>query len=69
MVKVYRYIPSVSIIDISYTLDGASHSVGWRKLKPDRRRDMAWGMIICVFCVAEIDKVDSKSCFMQLKRI
>ena len=25
-------------IDISYTLDGASHTVGRRKLKPGRRR-------------------------------
>ena len=28
----------VVTIDISYTLDGASHTVGRRKLKPDRRR-------------------------------
>ena len=27
-----------STTDISYTLDGASHTVGRRKLKPDRRR-------------------------------
>ena len=24
-------------------------------------------IIICVFCIAEMDKVDNKSCFMQLK--
>ena len=30
--------PWVCPIDISYTLDGASHTVGRRKLKPDRRR-------------------------------
>ena len=28
----------MGIIDISYTLDGASHTVGRRKLKPERRR-------------------------------
>ena len=31
-----RHLP-VQTIDISYTLDGASHTVGRRKMKPDRR--------------------------------
>ena len=29
--------------------------------------ELTRSMIICVFCIAEIDKVDNKSCFMQLK--
>ena len=53
-------------IDISYTLDGASHSVGRRRLKPD---ELTRSVIICVFCIAEMDKVDNKSSFMQLKSI
>ena len=60
-------------IDISYTLDWASHIVGRRKLKPDRRRwsfpQLTRSMIICVLCIAEMDKVDNKSCFIQLKSI
>ena len=54
----------------SYTLDGASHTVGRRKLKPDRRRwSLTRSMIICVFCIAVTDKVDNKFSFMQLKSI
>ena len=34
----YKTGLSDSAIDISYTLDSASHIVGRRKLKPDRRR-------------------------------
>ena len=60
-----------TLIDISCTLDGASHTpVGRRKLKPDRRRwSFPRSMIIWVFCIAEMDKVDNKSSFMQLKSI
>ena len=48
--------PCVHAIDISYTLDGALHAVGRRKLKPDRRRwSLTRSMIICVFCIAEVD--------------
>ena len=31
--------------------------------------ELTRSMIICVFCIAEMDKVDNKSCFMQLKSI
>ena len=31
--------------------------------------ELIWSMIICVFCIAEMDKVDSKPSFMQLKSI
>ena len=31
--------------------------------------ELAQNMIICVFCIAEIDKVDNKSFFMKLKSI
>ena len=30
-------------------------------------RELTRSMIICVFCIAKMDKVVSKSCFMQLK--
>ena len=60
-------------LDISYTLDGASHAVGRGKLKPDRKRwsfpGLTRSMIIWVFCIAKMDKVDNKSSFMQLKSI
>ena len=29
--------------------------------------ELAQNMIICVFCIAEIDKVDNKSFFMKLR--
>ena len=31
--------------------------------------ELTRSMIIWVFCIAEMDKVDNKSCFMQLKSI
>ena len=31
--------------------------------------ELTRSMIICVFCIGEMDKVDNKSCFMQLKSI
>ena len=29
--------------------------------------ELTRSMIICVFCIADMDKVDNKSCFMQRK--
>ena len=31
--------------------------------------ELTWSMIICVFCISEMDKVDNKSSFMQLQSI
>ena len=31
--------------------------------------ELTRSMIICVFCIAEMDKVDNKSSFMQLRSI
>ena len=31
--------------------------------------ELTRSMIICVFCIAEMDKIDNKSSFMQLKSI
>ena len=31
--------------------------------------ELTRSMIICVFCIAKMDKFDNKSCFMQLKSI
>ena len=31
--------------------------------------ELTRSMIICVFCIAEMDKADNKSSFMQLKNI
>ena len=50
------------IIDILYILDGASQAL----VVPI---ELTRSMIICVFCIAEMDKVDNKSSFMQLKSI
>ena len=60
-------------IDISYTLDGASHTVDKAKIEARSQAlvvptELTRNMIICVFCIAEMDKVD-KSCFIQLKSI
>ena len=54
-------------IDISYTLDGASHAVGRRKLKPDHGVDTEHDNLCILYW--EMDKVDNKSSFMQLKSI
>ena len=37
-----------STIDISYTLDSASHPAGGRKLKPDRSRSLRAAAILVV---------------------
>ena len=60
-------------IDISYTLDGASHC-GQANIEAGSQAlvvptELTRSMIICVFCIAEMDKVDNKFCFMQLKSI
>ena len=60
-----RQLKCVTFIDILYTLNGASHTAGRRKLHEIYTEHD----IICVFCIAEKDKVDNKSSFMQLKSI
>ena len=60
------------IIDISYTLDGASQTVRWTKIEAGSQAlvvptGLTRSMIICVFCIVETDTFDNKSSFMQLK--
>ena len=56
-------------IDISYTLDDASHTVSWRIAGAGRsHRVEKEHDNLCIF-ISEVDKVDNKSSFMQLKSI
>ena len=61
-------------IDISYTLDGAPPHRGQAKIEAGSQAlvvptDLTQSMIICVFFIAEMDKVDNWFSFMQLKSI
>ena len=67
----------VFLIDISYPLDGGyiyiTHCVQ-AKIEAGSHAlvvptELIPSVIICVFCIAEMDKVDNKSSFMQLKSI
>ena len=39
----------------------------WSQIAGAGRSNMTQSMIICIFCIAEMDKVEKKSSFMQLK--
>ena len=59
--------------DILYTLDRASHTTHAQAKIEARSQalvvptELTQSMIICVFCIAEMDKVDNKSSSMQLR--
>ena len=67
-----QHLRKVFTIYTSYTLDSASHAhtkIEARSQALVVATELTRSMIICVFFVAEIDKVDNKSNFMQLKTI